>query len=204
MPVPGADGPIWPEGAPRPTLRDYTPRRYDPVAGELVVEFVLHDHGPASDWARAAAPGQWIGVGGPRGSLIVPDDYDAYLIAGDETALPAIARRLEEMQAGVLALVFIEVDSRDEERHLPTAANARIIWLSRNGVAAGQTSLLLDAISATALPEGDVHAWVATEIATARALRHFLVEQAGFSRADIRAAGYWRLGAAGAHERVED
>jgi NADPH-dependent ferric siderophore reductase len=124
LPSLGPNGPVFPEGAARPVMRDFTPRRFDANAGELTIEFVLHGHGPASAWADEARPGQWIGVGGPRGSLLIPDDYDAYLLVGDESALPAIARRLEEMAPGAVVFALIEVGDRREERYLPTAANA--------------------------------------------------------------------------------
>jgi NADPH-dependent ferric siderophore reductase len=100
LPTPTPNGPVYPEGAPRPAARDYTPRRYDATANALTIDFVLHGVGPATTWAAQARPGQFLGVGGPRGSFIVPDDFDWYLLAGDETAIPAIGRRLQELPAG--------------------------------------------------------------------------------------------------------
>ena len=213
FPAPGQDRPVLPDpganrgdtaGAIRPVVRDYTPRRFDPGRCELVVEFVIHGDGPASAWAAQAALGQWIGVGGPRGSILTPDDCDAYLLAGDETALPAIARHLEEMPAGVPVSVLIEVADAHEERHLPTAANAAIRWLHRDGIAAGTSALLEQALRNLTLPGGDTYAWLAGEIETARRLRRHLLEEAGLSRDRVRAAGYWRAGEAGTHARLDD
>lgn len=62
------------DSGPRPVARDYTPRRHDAAAGELDIEFLLHGHGPAATWAAQAQPGQQLGLGGPRGSFILPDD----------------------------------------------------------------------------------------------------------------------------------
>jgi NADPH-dependent ferric siderophore reductase len=204
LPMPGPDGPIYPDGATPSAMRDYTPRWFDPENCALVIEFVLHGDGPASTWAAQAEPGQWIGVGGPRGSLLTPDDYDTYLLVGDETALPAIARHLEEMAPGIRALVLIEVADAREERHLPTAANATIQWLHRNGAGAGQSPLLEQALRRLMLPSGDTYAWLAGEIETVRRLRSYLTEEEGMSREQIRAAGYWRLGDAGSHAKLED
>src|SRR5471032_2126017 len=78
-PAPGAE----------PARRDYTPRRYDNAAHELAIEFALHGEGAASDWAAQAAPGQRLTIAGPKGSLIIPVDYDWHLLVGDKTALPA-------------------------------------------------------------------------------------------------------------------
>jgi NADPH-dependent ferric siderophore reductase len=189
---------------PPSVMRDFTPRRFDAAARELTIEFVLHGDGPATSWAAQAAPGDTLGIGGPRGSFLVPDDFDAYLLMGDETALPAIGRRLEELRPGVTAIVLIEVAAGYEERHLPTAANAAVTFLHRNGAAPGTTTLLQDALHSLAMPDGDVHAWIAAEIDTARTLRTHLVQARGVPRGHVRAAGYWRIGEADAHTRLED
>ena len=87
---------------------------------------------------------------------MIPDGYDAYLLVGDDSALPAIARRLEEMAPGALVLALIEVSDRREERHLPTTANAGITWLYRNGADAGAPTALELGLQALELPSGDV------------------------------------------------
>ena len=213
IPAPGWDRPNLPapdvgrfvdsgEGA-RFVVRDYTPRRFDPKTCELAIEFVLHGEGPASNWAAQATPGQWVGVAGPKGPRPAPADSEAFLLVGDETALPAIGRQLEEMAPGVSAFVLVEVADAREERHLPTAANAAITWLHRNGAPAGASSLLERALSALTLPSRTVHAWLAGEIETARLLRRHLMEN-GLPRDRIRASGYWRVGEPGAHARIDD
>jgi NADPH-dependent ferric siderophore reductase len=204
LPTPGAHGITFPDGAIRPASRNYTPRGFDPQKRELSIEFVIHGDGPASSWAAQATAGQWVGVGGPRGSYLAPDDYDTYLLAGDETALPAIARYLEEMRPDARALVLIEVADRSEERQLPTAANAAIIWLHRDGIAPGTPTLLEQALGNLMLPRVDVFAWLAGETETVRRLRRYLIEEQGLSRNQLRAAGYWRIGEAGAHARLDD
>jgi NADPH-dependent ferric siderophore reductase len=182
LPTAGPNGPVYPEGE-RPAARDYTPRRF--TATELEIDFVLHGEGPAATWAAQAAPGQRIGVGGPRGSFILPEDYDWYLMVGDETALPAIARRLAELQP------------------LPSAAAVSVTWLHRDGAAPGQPDALAAALRALPLPPGEGHAWVAAESAVARALRAVLVEGRGLDKGAVKAAGYWKHGAPGSHEPVE-
>ncbi len=89
--------------------RDYTPRRYDPVAHTLTIDFAIHDAGPATRWAIEAEPGDQIEIGGPRGSTVVSPTFDWWLLIGDETALPAIGRRIEEMteRARVISVVSV-------------------------------------------------------------------------------------------------
>jgi NADPH-dependent ferric siderophore reductase len=122
-----------------PAMRDYTPRRYDLDTLELDIDFVLHGDGPASTWAEQAKPGQFLHIGGPRGSMIVPDMFDSYLLIGDETALPAIARRLESLAANRKALVVIEVENGAEQQVLESAAQVNVIWVLREG---GKDNLL--------------------------------------------------------------
>ena len=197
---------VSPEGirhdadAPRPAMRDYTPRRFDVQAGTLEIDFALHDAGPATQWAEQAAPGQSIGVGGPRGSMVIPMAFDAYLLVGDDTALPAIARRLAELPAGAPVVVIAEVDGPADELVFDTAANLHLTWAHRRGAAPGTTTLLLDTLRQTALPAGDFHAWVACESSAAKALRAHLVGERGARAQWTKAAGYWRLGTADTHE----
>ncbi|ABR88584.1 iron utilization protein [Janthinobacterium sp. Marseille] len=202
LPAIGPDGPVWPNGI-KPTMRDYTPRNFDPVAKTLEIDFALHLAGPATRWAEQAAPGQRLGVGGPRGSFIVTTDFDWHLLVGDDTALPAIARRLAELPADAHAIVIAEVDSAADTVDLPTAANVQIIWAYRDQAAAGGFPLLT-ALEDTALPEGDFHAWVACESAAAKAVRAHLIEVHNADPKWIRASGYWRKGSANTHDSLDD
>ncbi|MBM3115018.1 siderophore-interacting protein [Jeongeupia naejangsanensis] len=197
-------GPEYPEGAIRPSMRDYTPSSYDPVAGELVIDFALHGDGPAASWAEQAAPGQVIGAGGPRGSFVVSDDFDWYLLIGDETALPAIGRRLAELPVGARAIVIAEVADADEEIALPSEAEVSLTWLHRNGEPAGFPQRLEGAVRALALPAGEGYVWAAAELSVIGAIRKVLVDEHGINKKRIRAASYWKHGAVAHHSALED
>lgn len=203
MPEFGPNGPVYPEGA-RPVARDYTPRRYDAARGELSIDFALHEAGPATEWAAAARPGDRIGVGGPRGSFVLPDDLDWYLLVGDETALPAIGRRLEELPATARVTAIVEVADAAERQPFPERPRLAVTWLQRGGAPAGEPERLAEALEGWAVPEGSGHAWVGCETEVARRLRRILVERHGLPKERIKAAGYWRRGAANSHETVED
>ncbi|RJX73080.1 siderophore-interacting protein [Pseudomonas sp. LS-2] len=180
MPGPNGQGP-------KPAMRDYTPRRYDAASGELDIDFVLHGDGPAATWAAQAQPGQFLHIAGPRGSMIVPDMFDSYLLIGDETALPAIARRLEELAANRRALVVVEIEDNAERQALESKAQVEVIWVLR-----GEQDLL-EATRQLTLPEGDLYAWVATESALSRKVRRILLDEFKLDEAAVKAAGYWRL-----------
>ncbi|WP_277759130.1 siderophore-interacting protein [Pseudomonas sp. A34-9] len=173
---------------PTPEMRDYTPRRYDLDALELDIDFVLHGDGPASTWAEQAAPGQFLHIGGPRGSMIVPDIFDSYLLIGDETALPAIARRLEGLAANRKALVVIEVENGAEQQVLESAAQVNVIWVLREG---GQDNLLTT-VKQLQVPKGNLYAWVATETKVSRQIRRVLLDEHGLDEKLVKAVGYWR------------
>lgn len=204
LPTVGPDGVRFPEDAPKPAARDYTPRRFDAARQQLDIDFVLHGDGPASTWAEQAKPGQQLGIGGPRGSFVVPKAFDWHVLIGDETALPAIARRLEELPATAQALVLIEVPAAANEIPLATSARASIRWLHRDGTAPGYSTLLLEAARELALPPGEGYVWVAAESATAKAVREIMVAQHGVDKSRIRAASYWKRGAVAVHESHED
>ncbi len=185
--LPGASG--------EPVMRDYTPRRFDRERRELTIEFALHGHGPAADWARRAAVGQRIVVAGPRGSMIVPTDYDWHLLAGDASALPAVHRRLEELPAGTRAIVLLQVPDAGDRRALASAARLELQW-----VATPQEWEA--ALRALALPPQPGYAWCAGEAgAMARARQILLVDKA-HPREDARIAAYWKPGATGHHEEL--
>lgn len=191
------------EDGPRPTMRDYTPQQFDPQALTLVIDFALHDAGPATNWAAQAQVGQVLGMGGPRGSFILPTDFDGHLLIGDDTAIPAIARRLAELPAGAPALVLIEVDGPEDEHTLASAAQTTVVWVHRRGQPHGQQPLLLERLRSLDLPPGDIHAWVGCETHTAKALRAHLVGERGVQPQWTKAAGYWRQGSVATHDTIE-
>jgi NADPH-dependent ferric siderophore reductase len=183
------DGLVFPEGVGPLPMRDYTPRHFDPQRRELTIDFVLHGDGPAAGWAANATVGQAIGVGGPRGSMVVADDFDTYVLAGDETALPAIGRWLEEMPASARAVVVIEVANEAERQVLVSKASVAFHWCFRNAGSDTLETTLRD----LAVPAGDTFWWVATESRRARNLRALLVDQRGNDSAWVKATGYWKL-----------
>ena len=196
LPTLGPDGPIFPE--PRPAMRDYTPRAFDPTTNRLTLDFVTGHGGPATEWAMAARPGATLGVGGPRGSFVVPTDYADHVLIGDETALPAIARRLEELPPQARAHAVIEVGTFADRIALDSPARATVTWAMRDGAPRGESQALLMAAE-TALAgvdPTDAYVWIAAEATAAKALRARALDL-GFSPKAMKAAGYWRLDTAG-------
>ncbi|WP_030771755.1 MULTISPECIES: siderophore-interacting protein [unclassified Streptomyces] len=181
----------WPSNG-RPISKDYTPVRFDPVAGEIDFDFVRHDGGIASSWAQQAAPGQVTWIAGPKMSHGHPEGADWLLVIGDETALPAIARWLDEMPEGTRARVFVEVGEESHRQELPTRAEAEVTWLVRGGVPAGRSDLLERAVRDMEWLPGTVFVWAAGEAVTLKGIRRHLSVDRGVPREQTHITGYWR------------
>ena len=192
------------EGTAARVMRDFTPRRFDAARGELEVDFFIHDDGPATTWAANAKPGSVLGVGGPRGSAVISlDGIDSHLLIGDETALPAIGRRLEELPAATNALVVVEVE---QGFNLPLSSRAKldVIWVPRTLADGNPGETLISALWALPLIAERCFAWAATETQAVRAIRRYLTEERGFDKRWVKAAGYWQRGAVGEHVVIDD
>ncbi|TKD21690.1 siderophore-interacting protein [Rhodobacter capsulatus] len=178
----------------QPQMRDYTPRRFDALRRELTLDFVDHPGGPAADWARAAQPGDSVGIGGPRGSAVITGPITHWLLIGDETALPAIGRRIEELAAGTPVTSLVAVPSEADRQEFETAARHQALWVTRPAAQAADPAPLLAALAGIA-PGAGLFAWIAAEAGVAKALRAALLAR-GMSPAWIKAAGYWVQGQA--------
>jgi NADPH-dependent ferric siderophore reductase len=186
---------VWPDGAHGVSLRSYTARRQDPSAAQVEIDFVLHGDGPAAAWAGAAAPGALLGVAGAGALGDRPAGH--LLLAGDETALPAIGRILSTAPDTARGVALLEVAGPAEEQALSAPAGIVVRWLHRGDTAPGESTLLIEAVAALDRPEGDdVFAWVAAESAAVRAIRADLRGRWGLGRAQHHAIGYWRRGRA--------
>jgi NADPH-dependent ferric siderophore reductase len=202
LPQAGPTGPEFDPSKPRPIARDFTPRRFDRAARELDIEFALHEAGPATAWAAQAAPGQHLGIGGPRGSFVIPTQFDWHLLIGDETALPAIARRLEELPEGTRVAALIEVADPSARIEFDTRADLYVQWRYRNESEHPGGALLL-ALRETYLPDGDGYVWAAGEATLMRAVRKLLCEERGIDKKRIRASAYWKRGEQGVDETID-
>jgi NADPH-dependent ferric siderophore reductase len=175
-----------------PVTRTYTVREWDPDAGELTLDFVLHgDTGLAARWAVRARPGDPLHFGGPGGAYSPDPAAGWHLLAGDESALPAIAAALPRVPAGAACAAFVEIGDPDDRQDVPG-----VTWLYRGSRPIG--SLLVPAVLAHPFPAGadpaDVHAFVHGEAAFVKELRRYLRIERGMPRERMSVSGYWRLG----------
>lgn len=198
LPQEGLDKPLLPQmvdgkpfiDGPRPTMRDYTPLRW--TTNTLTVDFALHDHGPATEWARHAPMGSWIGVAGPRGSMVINPSYDWYWMLADASGLPAVERALAQMPSTAKVTLRLAVPEADR-RELASDAQIDLQWVDA----------LTDAAQALALPDTEGFVWAAGEHSDMAAVRKVVLAK-GASPKRMRISAYWKHGEADHHTEMAD
>ncbi|MGW7353624.1 siderophore-interacting protein [Streptomyces sp. Z26] len=176
-----------------PVTRTYTVRSWDAKLGELTLDFVVHgDQGLAGPWAADADPGDEISFLGPGGAYAPDPAAGWHLLAGDESALPAIAAALESVPGGAVVRVLVEVGGPGDEMALGTPLDAEVVWLHRGAERPG--TLLVPAVRALEFPPGSVDAFVHGEAGMVKELRRHLRLERDIARDRLSISGYWRLG----------
>ncbi|MFD2093518.1 siderophore-interacting protein [Blastococcus deserti] len=177
-----------------PLTRTYTVRRWDAAAGELTLDFVHHgDSGLAGPWAARARPGDRILLLGPGGAYAPSPAADWHLLAGDESALPAIGAALGRLPAGAPARVVVEVASPEEEQgDLDVPGGVDMVWVHRGDRMPGEA--LVAAVRSAPLLAGRGHVFVHGEAGAVRELRRHLRAGRGLVPELTSISGYWRRG----------
>ena len=191
---------LLPDGS-RPTIRTLTPRHVDPEARTLDVDVVVHDGGALSAWAQAARPGDAVAVSGPGRGYTVDRAAARYLLAGDETAIPAIAQLLEHLPDALPVQVLVEVADPAARLPLTSPASGRdrveVTWCDLPPGAPPGDVLVPAVTSATEALDPTTRIWVAGEAAAVQRIRRMLFQDRGVPRAHAAVRGYWRHGRAG-------
>ncbi|MEW2075140.1 siderophore-interacting protein [Streptomyces sp. NPDC013433] len=181
---------LWFTNAGKPHQRAYTLVDPDPAAGTFGLEFALHE-GCASDWARAAKPGDTIEATVQGTGFERPDPEPSHVVAvGDPASLPAINSLLDSLGTTPVT-IWLEGDTDGlplraepglhDVRRVPRGdAGARLVTEVRSQL----PDLLKD--------ETDPYVWIACDTATTRALSAFARRELGVPKQRVHALGYWR------------
>ncbi len=187
----------------QPVIRTLTVRSVDPAKREIAIDFVVHgEHGAAGPWALKAQPGRPAYLMGPSGAYAPDPSADWHLMAGDESALPAIAASLEVLPADAVARVFIEVAGPDDEIGLRSVADVDTYWIYRGGRAdlvpedrAGDHAPLIGAVREARWLPGQVQVFIHGEAqAVMHNLRPYIRRERGVDAKWASISGYWRRG----------
>lgn len=190
LPVIEEDGKwTWPKGRREAHCVCYTIRAVRP--GEIDIDFVVHDHGRACEWALNARPGDRITLRRPYGIYEAPPDADWQLFVADATGLPALGRLIEGLGPQVEARALVEVADASHEQQFETRANLKTAWLHGSGNGLGP-SAIAEAVRSLEIPSGRTpYVWIAGEVKAARAVRKYLRHELGWHAANYSVSGYW-------------
>jgi NADPH-dependent ferric siderophore reductase len=190
--MPAWDGNVFllPSGE-RATIRTFTPRLFDSVANELSLDVVIHETGVASNWAQRASAGDPAAISGPGRGYTIDRAAAAFILAGDETAIPAIGQLLETLPNDRSVQVIIEVRHPAAQLRLSDHHPANVDWLEpAPGTAPG--AALFQAVAAAVIEPNTV-VWAAGEAAAMQRIRRHLFDERDLPRAAVTARGYWKL-----------
>ncbi|QCQ93913.1 siderophore-interacting protein [Rhodococcus sp. SGAir0479] len=192
-PAPERLGNAWdyPTDGPRPEMRSYTVRRWDPQSREMDLDFAVHDGGAAVRWALQARPGHVLGVTAASGWYRPPVDTSWRLLIADMTALPAVGRIVGELAPGTRVHVVAEVTTAADEQQVPTSGDVTYTWLHGTGNGVGPSALAA-AARVWNRPDGPGYVWFAGEAGLSRAVRRWVRHELGWPTARYDVIGYWR------------
>ncbi|KZK93936.1 Vibriobactin utilization protein ViuB [Pseudovibrio sp. Ad46] len=178
---------VWPEGDYELMRPVYTVRQFDKSAQTIDFDVFLHEGGPTAEWAARVNEGDKVGLLGPGGGWIPEAKY--LLLAGDETAIPAISRILESSPAGTKGAVIISVSKKGMEAPIPLPETMSLKWVYRD--THGHDGLFY-AAKRVEIPEvQEAFLWFAAEKKTAKKARKYFRNEVGFKADNCYIAGFW-------------
>lgn len=186
LPAASMDGskPKWKQAT---TSAKYTVRSYQEETGALEVNIVLHEKGAGTSWARTVKPGDLAHFLGPKSGYEISDDYDYYLLAGDETGLPGMARWIESMPYDARGVAFIEVAGDESRQTIDAPEGFELVWVD-----ARVPGALADAVKGWELPDGAIFTWLAGESTSLQPLRSWVRRELGVPKGHGYSKGYWK------------
>jgi len=159
---------------------------------------VMHGTGVASPWVTDAEIGAPTAVSGPGRGYAISSDAPPHLLAGDESAIPAMSQLLEVLPPTASVIVHVEIDDPDARHALPDHPRAELHWHERPaGAPPGDT--LVAAVEDASI-DNDTRVWAAGEAAAMQRIRRHLFETRNLPRSRTTVRGYWKSGRAGADD----
>jgi len=180
---------LFPDGR-RPTIRTFTPRRFDPETLELDLEIVIHEGGAVSGWVERVAGGEPAAISGPGRGYTIDRAAPSFLLAGDESALPAMSQLLESLPATTPVQMHVEIAHPDARLELPDHPRAQVNWCDLPPEAPPGEALTASVQAAALDPGGRV--WAAGEAAAMHRIRRHLFGERALPRAGATVRGYWK------------
>ncbi|MFF7735150.1 SIP domain-containing protein [Streptomyces sp. NPDC007984] len=181
---------LWFDNAGKPHQRAYTLVDPDTEAGTFGLEFALHE-GRASDWARAAKPGDTIEATVQGTGFEHPDPAPSHVFAvGDPASLPAINSLLDALGSAPATVWFEGGDDELPFRTDPDRHELRKV--PRQDAGAHLVDRVKSDLPALLRGTADPYVWIACDTVTTRALTAYVRKELGLPKQRVHALGYWR------------
>ena len=178
----------------RQDARTFAVHAFDPEHAILTIHVSTACRHPVSLWLASAEPGYVCEMAVSRGGFDgVPADCRRVTLAGDETALPAIAAILDILPASLNAQAFIEIDESSQLASLPRIDLTKVHWVTRNTNPSAERPLTR-AVLGWCAHDPDMYVWAAGEAAEMRDLRIALRSAPEFAPHHVRTIAYWTRG----------
>jgi len=176
----------------RPRSRRFTVRQWEPETEQLTLDFVVHgDQGYAGIWAQRAQIGDRLQFKGPNGGYAPDGGVDWHLLAGDESALPAISASVETIPDSKPCTVFLIVDGPENQINFSSSPMHEINWIYRSAAVEPEKALL-EAIEACQFQDGKFDVFIHGEAGEVRDIRKHLILDRGIDIETASISPYWR------------
>jgi NADPH-dependent ferric siderophore reductase len=177
----------------QPVTRTYTLRHADARRQQLAIDFVVHgDEGIAAPWAAHAEPGDSLTMSGAGGAYQPDPGCDWHLLAGDESALPAICSALEALPGDARGIAYLETCDPGEYLDAAPPSGMEVVWLHRPEPGS-RPRLLADALLAGPWLAGRADVFAHGERESMKAVRSALKARLGDGD-QLSLSGYWASG----------
>ncbi|PNG16299.1 siderophore-interacting protein, partial [Streptomyces cahuitamycinicus] len=181
---------LWFDNAGKPHQRAYTLVDPDAETGTFQLEFALHE-GCASDWARAAKPGDTIGATVQGTGFEHPSPAPSHVFAvGDPASLPAINSLLDALGSAPATVWFEGGDDDLPFRTDPDRHEVRKVPRQDSG--AHLVERVRSDLPGLLRSTADPYVWIACDTVTTRALTAYVRKELGLPKQRVHALGYWR------------
>lgn len=172
--------------------RSYTIREFDAANKHLVLDFVINRHsGPATDWARNAKIGDYLGIGGPGERKLTNFAAHSYLLVGDITAVNAVNGYAKFISPDAQLVAVVSVPTRGDVIAMDAGEHLHVHWHIEDETDLSLSEFVQPLIGLLAK---DSEVFLGLEATQIRSLKSLLLHELGFSRLNIHATGYWKKG----------
>lgn len=172
-------------------MRSYTVRAFNNQTKELTVDFAINDHeGLASNWAKNAEVGDYLGVAGP-GEAKYPNYHgDWHLLIADLTGLPAAAAIIEKLPKDAVGIALLQIPTAEDKQIIAAPEGMNINWVINDDL---NKNALLEQAESVSWLAGSPTIFVATESAQMKAINQHLKTQSDYKKAHTYTSGYWSM-----------